>query len=84
MPTFLGRCPPGQVTVPDEIAPQVGRSEQAPAFGGRKYDYIVNRDEHTWWPNPDTGQGYWGRWGQQVTVDPLNRRSGSPIARGCF
>jgi len=45
-------------------------------IGPRHYDYIVNRDEQRFWPNPDMELGYRGRWGQRVTSDFLPRRAG--------
>jgi hypothetical protein len=43
---------------------------------GRQYDYLVDRTKQAWWPAHDGSSGFRGRWGQQVTADPLGRRSG--------
>ena len=52
---------------------QVGRDVQ---MDGRHYDYLVDRTAQAWWPAHDSSSGFRGRWGQQVTNDPLGRRSG--------
>jgi hypothetical protein len=52
---------------------QVGRSVQ---IEGRSYDFLVDRKTQAWWPAYDGSSGFRGRWGQQVTGDPLGRRSG--------
>jgi hypothetical protein len=52
------------------------RVERNKTIGPRKYDYLVNRDEQRFWPNPDNELGYRGRWGQRVTSDFLPRRAG--------
>jgi hypothetical protein len=52
---------------------EVGRDVQ---IDGRHYDYLVDRKTQAWWPAYDGSAGFRGRWGQQVTNDPLGRRSG--------
>lgn len=50
--------------------------EQNKTIGRHRYDYIVNRNEQRFWPNPDMELGYRGRWGQRVTSDAMPRRAG--------
>lgn len=46
------------------------------SVNGRRYDFIVDRATQVWWPSDGGETGFRGRWGQQVTSDPLGRRSG--------
>ncbi|MGE2814716.1 hypothetical protein ACQI5H_06145 [Mycobacterium heidelbergense] len=46
------------------------------AQGDTSIGSVVDRPTQRWWPDDDNERGFWGRWGQQVTSDPLGRRSG--------
>jgi hypothetical protein len=52
------------------------RSGQGVDVGGRKYDFIVDRDAQIWWPNETQGGGYRGLWGPCTVANPYSRRSG--------
>lgn len=67
---------PAGLQVPDAGPVEVWRSKRHTSPDGRTYDYVVNRTTQRWWPDDDFEKGFWGRWGQQVTNDPLGRRSG--------
>jgi hypothetical protein len=51
-------------------------SQQGLELDGRRYYYLVDRVNQTWWPADDHASGFRGRWGQHVTSDFLPRRSG--------
>src|SRR5262249_16699239 len=40
-----------------------------------KYQLLVDRNYKDWWPSDDLERGFTGRWGQNVTSDPLSRRA---------
>ena len=67
---------PAGLDVPDAGHIEFWRSRRDTTPDGRTLDYVVNRASQRWWPDDDLEKGFWGRWGQQVTNDPLGRRSG--------
>jgi hypothetical protein len=42
-------------------------SQQGLELDGRRYYYLVDRVNQTWWPADDHASGFRGRWGQHVT-----------------
>jgi hypothetical protein len=68
---------PENVVVPD-AGPglQTWLSKPGATIENRPYEFVVDRDKQTWWPNDTDGSGYRGLWGPRVENDPFSRRAG--------
>jgi hypothetical protein len=77
-PPETSQCVHSVEVSPAPVGKDLGnwRSGQGVDVGGRKYDFIVDRDAQIWWPNETQGGGYRGLWGPCTVANPYSRRSG--------
>jgi hypothetical protein len=64
---------------PADVDPGRGvewRSDDNVPVAGREYFFTVDRATQVLWGDDPDGQGYTGRWGADVELDPQTRRSG--------
>ncbi|MDO0973860.1 hypothetical protein [Mycolicibacterium frederiksbergense] len=71
---------PSSVTVPAATGRvETWRNQQNLEINGRRYDFLVDRENQVWWPHDDNERGFRGRWGQRVSSDPISRQCGPPF-----
>jgi hypothetical protein len=68
---------PADVSITETGAePIPWKTRQDLEIGGRRYDFLVDRERHVWWPSDDKTSGFRGRWGPIVESDPNGLRRG--------
>jgi hypothetical protein len=51
-------------------------ADQNVDIAGRKYNFLVDRQQQIWWPWENLHGGFRGRWGPRVVNDHFDRRAG--------